>query len=530
MKNYKRYLSVLLISFLLIGSFSACNKKENNKETENKTEKISEKSTNEGVLKIGELWGIKNVDPAKSGVLMKEKVLNVETLVDVHTDFSIVPCLAEKWEKKDDKTWVFHLRKGVKFHNGKEMDAEAVKWALDRTISKNPTCKRLLNAQEIKVLDKDTIEIATNKVNGDLIETLAYSGFGIYSKDSEISGENIVKPIGTGPFTVKQFNPENQELILDSFKDYWGEKKGNVKQIIIKSIGDANTRALSVEKGDINFTVDPPFNEFDRLSKKKGIKLQKQTTPRNYISKFNLKKNEWKDIKVRKAVSLGIDREGIVKNVLFGVGGIPKGLFSENTSWVRPDAKPWEFNVEKAKNLLKESGYKENSEGFMEKDGKVLEMKLVTFPTRPGLPLIAQALQQNMKNIGIKVNIVVNEYSVISEMTAKGDYDMEITPYATTMVPTPSYYLETVFSSENNKKTGYNNPKVDELLDKLKMETDKDKKYKISYEIQEIIEEEMPVVTIAIYGTAFVMSDKIENYKYNPTAHDYMINTDIVVK
>ena len=137
MKNYKRYLSVLLISFLLIGSFSACNKKENNKETENKTEKISEKSTNEGVLKIGELWGIKNVDPAKSGVLMKEKVLNVETLVDVHTDFSIVSCLAEKWEKKDDKTWVFHLRKGVKFHNGKEMDAEAVKWALDRTISKN---------------------------------------------------------------------------------------------------------------------------------------------------------------------------------------------------------------------------------------------------------------------------------------------------------------------------------------------------------------------------------------------------------
>lgn len=71
-----------------------------------------------------------------------------------------------------------------------------------------------------------------------------------------------------------------------------GRKKGNVKQIIIKSIGDANTRALSVEKGDINFTVDPPFNEFDRLSKKKGIKLQKQTTPRNYISKFNLKKNE----------------------------------------------------------------------------------------------------------------------------------------------------------------------------------------------------------------------------------------------
>ena len=110
--------------------------------------------------------------------------------------------------------------------------------------------------------------------------------------------------------------------------------------------------------------------------------MQKQTTPRNYISKFNLKKNEWKDIKVRKAVSLGIDREGIVKNVLFGVGGIPKGLFSENTSWVRPDAKPWEFNVEKAKNLLKESGYKENSEGFMEKEGKVLEMKLVTFPTR----------------------------------------------------------------------------------------------------------------------------------------------------
>jgi peptide/nickel transport system substrate-binding protein len=479
-------------------------------------------------LVIGEMWAIDNVDPATDGTLLKEKALVVETLVECKPNFELIPGLAESWKNINDKTWEIKLKDGVKFHDGTPLNAQAVKWSLERALQLNPQIFTYTQISNIKAVDDKTLSITTSRPNGDFPASLHYSNTAIISPGSVDQEGKLVKPVGTGPFKFAEWNKATGEITLVKNADYHGGAP-KTDRVLIKPIPDPNTRSMALEKGEIDFTCDPPYNELNRLSSLTGIKVEKHETARNYELEMNLNKEPFNDIRVRKAISHAIDRESLVRYVLFGCGSTAKGPFMPGMAWTNGDLKGYPYDTAKAGALLAEAGFKDSDgNGILEKNGRPLKLSLLTYPQRPGLPPMAQALQDQLKKVGIDVKVEIMEYGAITQRAETGEWDMRIMAMATAMIPTPAFYGQVLYYS--NKGLGYHNDKVDQLIDACSASFDSNEKYRLAREWQQLVEEDLPVITLAHYGVAVSMNDKVQGYVFNPTAHDYNFTSEVQLK
>lgn len=517
---FKKPLVLLVYACLLVLSISGCGRQESG---------IGQKDSGK-TLVIGELWAVDNVDPATGGTLLKEKALVVETLVECKPNFELIPGLAESWKKIDDKNWEIKLKDGVKFHDGTPLTAQAVKWSLDRAIKVNPKILTYTQISNINPVDDKTLLITTSKPNGDFPASLHFSNTAIISRSSVDQEGKLVKPVGTGPFKFEEWNKATGEITLVKNADYIGGAP-KVDRVLIKPIPDPNTRAMALEKGEIDFTCDPPYNELERLSSLKGIKVEKHQTARNYELEMNLKKEPFNDLRVRRAISHAIDKEALVQHVLFGCGAPAKGPFMPGMAWTNGDLKGYPYDTAKARELLTEAGFKDSDgDGILEKNGQPLKISLLTYPQRPGLPPMAQALQDQLKKVGIDVKVEIMEYGAITQRAEAGNWDMRIVARATAMIPTPAYYGQILYHSEMNKELSYHNEKVDQLIEACSASFDDAEKYRLAREMQKLVEEDLPVITLAHYGVAVAMKDTVEGYVFNPTAHDYNFTSEVQLK
>lgn len=477
-------------------------------------------------LVIGEIWEIKNIDPVKAGTLMREKALVVETLVDVNPDLSLKPGLAVKWEAIDELTWRFYLRKNVLFHDGNEMKAIDVKWSLENAL-KNPAVKKLTMIESISVIDDYTIEIKTKRPFSSLPSALAYSSTAIVSPNSKFEGETIINPIGTGPFKVSKFDVASQALILEKFENYWGEK-AKIKSWIIKAIPDPSSRSLAIESKEIDLTYDIPYGDIVRFSNMKGIKLDIYSTNRVYLINFaDLNGSIWKDDRLRKALSLSINRSAIAERVLHGAALEAKHLVHPSLWWVGNECEWLKYDPERARRLLNEAGWKDvDGDGILEKDGRKFEITIYTYPQRPGLKPMAEAIQSYLREIGIKAEVRVMDWDAI--MKHMGKDDVRLAAFHQTMVPDPDYYLRRMFKSDGDfNEWKYSNTKVDELLiEGLRKFNDSERK-EIYREVQEIVCNDLPLINIAFYKVPVVYQDNVQNIIFKPAAHDLWLNPTI---
>ena len=481
------------------------------------------------ILRIGELWAIDGIDPVSDGTLIKEKALVTEVLVEVNEKFELLPGLAKKWENKDENTWVFTLESGVKFHDGTDMDAEAVAWSINNTIEKNPTTQTSSKISKAEATGTDEITITTSEPNAELPEFMHLSNFGIIAKSSYDSGGNMDIPIGTGPFKVKEFNSATGAFSTERFEDYHGSAS-SIDGVYMTGMTDANTRAMALESGEIDFTCDLPFNELDRLDALDNVRVEKYDTARVYNISLNCN-DLFKEKDVRQATSLAIDRKTISEKVLNGCGTPSKNIFTENMAWNDPDIDASGFDLEKAKSLMDQAGWKDtNGDGIRDKDGREFEFTLMTYTERPGLPLIAEAIQSQLKELGMKVNVSTMDWSAMSERQKNGEWGMSMSGSATAMAPSSIYFLNNNYNSEKLAAIGYSNPEFDSLLAEAGKTFDTEARYEISRKIQRLAMEELPLIYVCNYGVAYGFNENVKNFKFNPTAHDYMWNTDITIE
>ncbi|WP_457755917.1 ABC transporter substrate-binding protein [Thermodesulfatator indicus] len=480
-------------------------------------------------LKVGEMWNIRGVDPVKKGTLVKEKALITENLVEADPDFSLRPGLAKSWKQLSPTHWRFYLRKGVKFHDGSEMKAGDVKWAIERAL-KDPSIKSLTKIKEIKVIDDYTIDFITEGPYAAFPATLHYSKVSIVSPHSEMDKNGVItKPIGTGPFMLVKWDPATETLYLKGFKDYW-QGKPKLDELIIKAIPDPASREVAVEKGEIDFTCDVPYGDVERLSREKGIKLEIHPTARVYQLTFgSLHGTPYEDVRVRKAISYAIDKKSIAQIVLHGCAEPAKGIILPSLWWANNNVSGYDYNPKKAKELLKEAGWVDtDNDGILEKNGKEFHVTIYTYPQRPGLKPMAETIQAFLKNVGIKAEVRVLDWSAIGKYMKK--YDMKLSAYHLAMVPDPDYYLRKIYHSKGSTNTwGYNNPEMDKLLEKGLTTFDQQERKKIYDKVQELALKDLPLIHIAFYKVLVVYRDYVKGFKFNPVAHDYMLNPEIYV-
>lgn len=443
-----------------------------------------------GELVIAVLSDATQLDPHKGTDIPSANVYGkiFDNLVIQDENMDIQPGLATEWKQLDELTWEFKLREGVKFHDGEPFNAEAVKKTIERILDPevaSPRAKLFEMIKEIKVVDDFTIQFKTEYPFAPLLANFAhYSGGIISPKAIAENGDDLNQnPAGTGPFKFDSWTP-GAEIRLVKNDDYWGEK-AKVDSVVFKVVPEDATRIAMVETGEAHIAEPVPVTEVERIESSSSMKLNRSPgLGIDYIG-FNMKKKPFDDVRVRQAINLAIDTDLILEGVYNNVGTKATAPMGPGVWGHNPDLEGWGYDVEKAKKLLKEAGFENGFKTTIWTNDNKARMD------------VAEVVQSQLKGIGIEAEIKVVEWGAYLEATAKGEHDMFVLGWSN-MTGDADYNQYFLFHTDAHGEVGnrsfYSNPRVDELIDLGRQESDPEKRHEYYNEAQKIEMEEAPMV------------------------------------
>lgn len=457
-----------------------------------------------------------NLDPqvgidSQSLTVTSRKVY--ENLITVDKENKIVPMLATEWKQIDPLTLEFTLRKGVKFHDGTDFNAAAVKATFDRLL--DPTAKKTRRTMftpvvEVKVIADDKVQFITDKPFAPLLLHLAHPAGSILSPkaiaaDKDGSKPLAQNPVGTGPLVFEKWT-KGESVVLKRNDGYWGTKI-SVPQVIFKTVPEDGTRMAMVKKGEAQAGEMVPVTEADRISKDSDLNLVRTLSYRVEFLAMNVTKAPFDNPKVRQAVSEVMDYDAILKGVYSGVGKKEVSNLSPDVFGYKAGMEPYPHDVANAKKLMAEAGY-----------GDGIKVTLITADRKIRVKL-AEVLQAELKEIGITVEIRPMEFGAYIEESKKGNYELNLTGWSN-MTGDGDYCYAAPYTKaglpggENNSR--YENPKVNELIAAARQETNLEKRKAIYGEIQDIIREDRPTITTQVTEFLVVTQKNVQGLWVTP--------------
>jgi peptide/nickel transport system substrate-binding protein len=446
-----------------------------------------------GELRVSLEEDMTNTDPhfeqAYFGLVVFEQVY--EGLLTRGYDMTLQPGLAESWEMPDPQTYIFHLRQGVKFHNGREMVADDVVYSLNRIRDPDvgsPWGGWLVSIEEIQATDDYTVEVKLSRPDATLLNTLAWRYFAIVPQEvvEENGGMLSGVMVGTGPFKLAEWQPK-VHIKLERNPDYWREGLPYLDAITFVPIPDNTARTTALRTGTVDFSDNVPGQDVETIEAMEDVTTVERVATAYMFLGMNTAQPPFDDVRVRQAVAYAVDRQAYVDTVLFGYGRVMDGGPIPDSNWAYADLHTYaERDLEKAKELLADAGYP---------DGLDTTIKLVAGgPLDEGLGQIAQA---NLAEIGINAELVPLEFGVLIEQFAiNRDFEMVVMGFSDFWEPND--FLYPVFhTGEGFNPWGYSNPEVDSLLEQAREELDQDKRAELYTEAQRIIVEEAPLANFA---------------------------------
>ena len=345
-----------------------------------------------------------------------------EPLLFLNNKLEIQPGLVTSWERIDDLNWRLKLRKGVKFHNSKEFDAESAKYIfimnLDKTGYTAQRIKEVVNQDSFKIADKHTLEVKTIKPYPFFPALLTHPSVVGVEPEAFEKGEIV----GTGPYKLIE-DVTDQHVIVERNDDYWG-KKPFFKRVIFKIVPDENTRLMALKTGEVDMALYPSLPSLKELQKEYSTFNGFKGLP--YLM-FNFEKPYNKDINFRKALCMAIDKEKIAKEIYQKTAEPANSLIPKELLYsIEGEYNGLPYSQEEAKKMLEKAGFKDtNNDGYVDKDGKNLELKFVFFSPEQEYKAMVETVASGLRDIGIKVNIAAMEMASFDEVIfEKGNYDI----------------------------------------------------------------------------------------------------------
>ena len=336
-----------------------------------------------------------------------------DALVDyTGPDLTLKPMLAVRWENPNPTTWRFHLRRGVKFHNGDPLTAEDVKFTVDTQLAnKASSINTYLGPTEgARVIDPYTIEITTKTPFPALLYNV--TRLHILPRAYEKIGMDAfaAKPIGSGPYRFVEWQ-RGQRIVLEANPDYWG---GQVtpKRLMFRPITDPSTRAAELRAGGVDIVTSPPIPQVAELNRGDTTVL---TVPGARVIAYpmNILQKPLSDVRVRRALNYAVDRESIVKSLLQGMGRATGQPFSSGWLGYDPEIRPYPYDPGQAKRLLAEAGYPSGFE--------------ITWNISVGAFLadkeIAEAAAAMLGQVGVRARLVPTERAKIQRDLQTSTFD-----------------------------------------------------------------------------------------------------------
>ncbi|MGL4252796.1 MAG: glutathione ABC transporter substrate-binding protein [Fusobacteriaceae bacterium] len=433
-----------------------------------------------------------------------------DRLVEQDEKMQPQPGLAEKWEQPDPRTTVFHLRKGVKFHNGEELKASDVKFTLDRMMA-SPTVAHIAGSLEkVEVVDDYTVKLITKQPFGPLLNHLAHTAASILNEKAVKEGGDAYgqKPVGTGPYMINTWQA-GDSITLKANPDYY-KGASPIPTVVFRNIPEGTNRTIGLETQEIDIAYDIEPMDKKRVADDQDLTLIEEPSLSMAYLGFNTNKKPFDDKRVRQAIAYGIDVQPIIDTVYQGAGTPANSPIGPLVFGYSKDAKGYPHDMAKAKELMKESGH-EN--GF--------DFKIWTNDS-PARRDIATIVQDQLKPLGVNVAIETLEWGAYLDGTARGDHDMFILGWVS-VTGDADYGLYALFHSSAKGGAGnrsfYSNPEVDALLDQARGSTDNNERVGLYDKAQKMIQEDLPIITLAYTTQNVGVQKNVMNFKMNPAGH-----------
>jgi peptide/nickel transport system substrate-binding protein len=474
-----------------------------------------------GLLRVGLDVDADTLDPRltknTSGFRMKELAFN--GLVAINPDFTPVSDLAEKWDNPDERTWVFHLRNGVKFHDGSDLTASDVKFTYESVLDQSfnsPFRAFYLSVDKVEATDKNTV---TFTLKAPFAPFLSYMDLAIVPQAAvqKLGADFGTKPVGTGPFKVERW-ATGDTIELSANEAFYGGRP-NLDRVRVKVVPDNSGRVVGLESGDLDF-VQSPVSPQDVSRVQSGGKLKVDRTPAAGYTYINLNTADpiLADKKVRQALSHLVNKQQIIDTIYKGIGKPASGPIVP-TMWAYPaDVPSYPYSPDRAKALLDEAGWKAGADGIRVKDGQKLSLTVRTHSEDPDRKQLIQVLQSEFQKVGIDATTNTVEFPAFFQDVQDGKYQVGVIGWLNLSDPDRATFRQfTIDGTANYGK--YKNEQVDKLLKDARATLDQSKAKTMYADAVKQIVDDAPYIFVQYQEYIAMYSTKVQGYVVNPVAN-----------
>ena len=464
-----------------------------------------------------------NLDPRVGVDAQSERIdeLLFDSLVRRDDHFDLQPWLAERWENPDPLTYVFHLHHDVRFHDGRALTSRDVKWTFDSLIqgkirSSKTTTYALV--KDIDTPDDYTVVFHLKQPWASFVWNLSDGAIGVVPYGA---GEDFNrKPIGSGPFRFVSAQ-QDKDVLLERNPGYW-EKPAHVERVLFKVIPDATTRALELRKrsGDVAInalTADTVV----ALERDPGLTVMRDPGTTYCYLAMNLRDPILKDVRVRRAMAYAINVEPIIHYLLRDEARPAYSVLPPQHWAYDADVAKYPYDPQRAREILDAAGY-------VATDGVRFHLTMKT-STEESTRLLAAVLQQQLRQVGIALDIRTFEFATFFADVTRGAYQLHSLRWVGGSNLDPDIF-EHIFDSasfapKRANRTFYANPRVDELIAEGRSTTDQQKRKAIYDQVQQILASDLPYINLWYLDNVLVHTDRVRNIQLGPAGNYNFLRT-----
>ena len=466
-----------------------------------------------------------NLDPRIGIDAQSENIDNLifDDLLSKGDDLNVAPGLAERWEIPDPLTYIFHLRYGVTFHDGRPLTSRDVKWTFESLLQGKIRSTKAANYRFIDRLeapDDWTVVFHLKEPDATLLWNISDGAIGVVPFGS--GDEMTLHPIGSGPFKFVSAETD-RELVLERNGDYWGGPP-KLARVRFAVVPDETTEALELRKGSGDIAINSLTPDtVVTLERNPNIRVERGGGTRLAYLGFNLRDPILKDSRVRQAIAYAVDRRAMIEYLWRGLAQPARSILPAQSWAYNGDVPGYEHDPEKAKQILDAAGYPVVN-------GVRFRITMKT-STDANTRLMVAVMQQQLREVGIALDIRSFEFATFFSDVQHGAFQMyglrwiganedpDIFEYA---------FHSSKFPPNGANRNYYSNPKVDALIDKARQETDPRARKPLYAEVQSILAQDLPYINLWYLDNVLVHTDRVKNLQLNPAGnYDFLRSAEL---
>lgn len=486
--------------------------------------RATEEGAADDTLRVVSPMEVHSLEPAMSdGVFTRLEV--AETLVTSDLDGELAPALAETWEvSPDGRAWTFELADGATFHDGSPVDAEAVASALERAAAVEASP---LSASPIErfVPDDDALRIELSEPDVTLPALLTHYSAAVLAPASYDAEGRVTEVIGTGPYAIEDLRLP-ASITVARFEDWRGDAPA-VQRVSFQSVGRAESRALMAigDQADVVFGLEPAGRQ--RVEAADGVGMESSLQPRTILLKVDAEHPVLGDVRVRRALSLALDRESMADAVLRERDLAATQLLPPSLeSWSSDDLPPLEHDTQQARDLLEEAGWTPDQDGTMTQDGRPLRLTLHTYPDRAELPALATAIQASLAEVGVVLDVEVASSSEIPAGHADDTLELGLLARHFALVADPLVTVADTFAPGGSDWGAMNwqDRRVTDAVDELLAGAEGARADELRGTITRTAQEQLPLIPVAWYRMNAAVADRVDGFVIDPLESSWRLS------